>query len=185
MNFHIIFRTIAELSFVVKYKISNEKYEDFFLFKGNQSKAHLYRESNVLNLYLCCKGGINHYKYENVSSIFTFSWSDFTINGSKMYAVNQSYEKVYDFTDFKFISPVVELYDHYSFEPIVNSLSEIKSLNYGYFVLIMIIVIITLKSDFRAIANAMKVILNVENDYVSMHNIQMKNTVQDNGKEPG
>ena len=185
MNFHILFQTIAELSFVVHFEVSDGKYQDFFLFKGNQSKAHLYRENDVLNLFVHCKNGFSYYKRNNISSNFAFSWPGFIINDTKMNAVNQTDENVFDFTDFEFISPVMEFYDHYTLEPIVNSLGEIKGLNYGYLTLIVIVLIITIKADFKAVVNAMKILLKVENDYVSMENLQMRNTIQDNGKEHG
>ena len=173
MNFHILFLMISELSFIVKFKVTDKHYQEFFIFKGNESQARLYRENDVLNLYLNCKQGINHYNYDNISSIFEFSWSDFSVNDIQMNAVETTNKTDFVFTDFIFSSPVIEIDDDHSIKPLVNSLGEIKSFNYGYLILIMIVLMILIKADFRTLTNAMKLFQKVqESDYVSMNNLQ-------------
>ena len=189
MNFHILFEAIAALSFSIRYDVSDEKYQDLFLFQGNDSQAHLYRKNDVLKLYLKYGEVFSNYKFDNVSSNFLFSWPDFSVNGTEMYTVHQGAldVKKFNFSEFTFISPILGLYDHVSFEqPLLQNLDKLENVNYGYLVLIMIVVVLTLKVDARAVKNlvvAIKAIMKLEKDYVSMKSgeIDKSNIAQDNG----
>ena len=187
MNFHILFEAIAALSFSIRYDVSDEKYQDLFLFQGNDSQAHLYRQNDVLKLYLKYGDVFSSYRFENVSSSFLFSWPDFSVNGREMYPVHQGVldVKYFDFNEFTFISPILGLQDHVSFEqPLLQNLNELKNVNYGYILLIMIVLVFVLKVDARAVkglVNAIKVIMKLEKDYVSMKSVEIdkSNIAQD------
>ena len=187
MNFHILFEAIAALSFSIRYDVSAGKYQDLFLFQGNDSQAHLYRQNDVLKLYLKYGDVFSSYRFENVSSSFLFSWPDFSVNGTEMYPVHQGVldVKYFNFYEFTFISPILGLQDHVSFEqPLLQNLNELKNVNYGYILLIMIVLVFVLKVDARAVkglVNAIKVIMKLEKDYVSMKSVEIdkSNIAQD------
>lgn len=187
MNFHIFFEAIAALSFSIRYDVSAGKYQDLFLFQGNDSQAHLYRQNDVLKLYLKYGDVFSSYRFENVSSSFLFSWPDFSVNGTEMYPVHQGVldVKYFNFYEFTFISPILGLQDHVSFEqPLLQNLNELKNVNYGYILLIMIVLVFVLKVDARAVkglVNAIKVIMKLEKDYVSMKSVEIdkSNIAQD------
>ena len=174
MDYFILFNTIAQLSFTIQYNVSHDNFQEFFVFHGNQSHAKLFREYNLIKLYLNCTNNVNYYKLETNSTSFDFSWPELSINHIQMYSVNHSDTKNCDFNHFKFISPFVQLHDPCGYQPLVNSFGNMENINYGYFVLIMVFVILSLKLDFKTTFKA--IISKFESDYVSMRNIHNDNT---------
>ena len=84
MNFHMFFQAIATLSFTVWFNISEKQYQDIFLFQGNESQAHFFRQNYSLQLYLIHKDVSIIYQIENITSSFSFSWPELTVNSRKM-----------------------------------------------------------------------------------------------------
>ena len=188
MNLHILFEAIATLSFTIQYNLSNSTFQDFFFFEGNQSQAHLYRKENGIHLYLNHKDMFSSYKFENITSTFSFSWPEFTVNDTKMFVVHEGDLKDFDFTDFTFISPILEMYDDCKFQPLIDQLQQITDVNYKYLILIMVAVVIVIKADVRVIADfidGIKVKLELENDYISMKSVEIPNSsiIQHNGQK--
>ena len=188
MNLHILFEAIATLSFTIQYNLSNSTFQEFFFFEGNQSQAHLYRKENGLHLYLNHKEMFSSYKFENITSTFSFSWPEFTVNDTKMFVVHEVDLKDFDFTDFTFISPLLEMYDDCKFQPLIDQLQQITDINYKYLILIMVAVVIVIKADVRVIADfidGIKVKLELENDYISMKSVEIPNSsiIQHNGQK--
>ena len=188
MDFHLLLQAFAALSFTVSFDVSNEHTQDFFIFQGNNCQAHLFRQGDVLNLYLNQNNVFTIYQLENMTNIFSFSWPGFFVNNVEMYTSHTDKDldvEYFNFTEFTFISPLLEMYD-YEFEPLLQTLSNTTNLNYGYLVLIMIAVVLSLKADARTVKefiNAMKKIKKLDPDDVSMRSIEIDepNIVQDNG----
>ena len=85
----------------------------FFIFQGNESKAHFYRKDIKLNLCLSQLENSSSYEFENISSNFWFSWPEFTINDTSMLVVHNGVTMSnINFTDFRFISPILEIYEY-------------------------------------------------------------------------
>ena len=105
-----------------------------------------------------------------------------------MFVVHEGDVKDFDFTDFTFISPILEMYDDCKFQPLIDQLQQITDINYKYLILIMVAVVIVIKADVRVIADfidGIKVKLELENDYVSMKSVGIPNssTIQHNGQK--
>ena len=186
MNFHFAFQTFAALSFTVRYNLSNETYQDFFFFQGNQSQAHFYRTDKVLKLYLNHKDSFSSYKLGNITSEFWFSWPGLIINDTKMQIVNEGETKNARFDNFTFISPILDTYENCEMQPLIK---EITDINYGYFVLMMVAVVLVLKADVQSLSKVMDSIkfrFRIENEYVSMNNLNTPNpnTIPSNEHEP-
>ena len=183
MNFHIAFQTFAALTFTVRYNLSNDTYQDFFIFQGNQSQAHFYRTDNVIKLYLNHKDSFSSYKLGNISSEFWFSWSGLMINDTKMQIVHEGKTKNVRFDNFTFISPILDIYESYEMQPLIK---EITDINYGYFVLMMIAVVLVLKADVHSLSkvlDSIKFRFRIENEYVSMNNLN-STSIPSNEHEP-
>ena len=174
MNFHFVVQTLAALSFTVRYELSRSSYQDFFIFQGNQSQAHFYRKDNVLKLYVSHMEHFNSFKIENITTNFWFSWPEFTVNDTLMTVVHQSNVKNINFTNFTFISPILEFYNP-ELQPIIKSLDVLSEINYNYVILIMFVVVIVIKVDVKIIVDfikAMKVKLTFESVYISMKSLE-------------
>ena len=176
MDFHFLFQAFASLSFTIRYNLTNDSFQDFFIFQGNQSQAHFYRRNDEIKLYLNHKDNLSIYKLENISSNFWFSWPDFVVNDTLMFVVHQADIEDMKFTDFTFISPILEVYNDLEPQTLLNRLDNFTDINYGYFILIMIVVVIVIKGDARVVLDllsAIKVKLAYENDYVSMKSVEI------------
>ena len=173
MNFNIIFNFIAVVSFTIDFNVSDEYYQDFFLFDGNNSRAHLYRQNNTLKLHLKQQNNFKIYKYSNLTNSFSFSWSNISVNGVKMYPLKSNYD--IENWNFSFIPSVLQMTDDCSFQPLLEDLSNGTSFSYVYFILIMIVVILTIKADIKFVKNfinAIKVFLKIENEIKSLESIE-------------
>ena len=150
MNLHFAFHAFATLSFTIKYKLSNDSYQDFFIFQGNESHAHFYRQDGTLKLYLNHMEHVSSYQFGNMTSNFWFSWPEFTINDTLMTVMRKSDVKNINFTNFTFVSPILEFNDH-DLQPITKTLDYLSEINYNYLILIMVVVVIVLKVDAETI----------------------------------
>lgn len=78
------FFKIVSLAFVTRF-ISNLDYiyQDYFIFDGNGTKAHLFRNGSTLNLVLL-SDNIQRYIINDIMSNFTFQWEGYLVNGEAM-----------------------------------------------------------------------------------------------------
>ena len=121
MNFNILFNFVTCLSFTIDFNVSDEYYQDFFLFNGNNSKPHLFRQNTTLILYLNQMDDYNIYKFYNLTNSFSFVWPKLTVNNTTMYQYKSNINKnVWNFTDLTFISPQLGLCDVYNSEPLLQ-----------------------------------------------------------------
>lgn len=171
MNFNILINFVSCLSFTIDFNVSDEYYQDFFLFNGNNSNAHLFRKNTTLILYLNHMNDYNLYKFYNVTKNFSFQWPKFTINNTDMHQYKSNINgNTWNFTNFTFISPKLGLCDIYSSE-LSHPHLPISNFKYTYFIIIMIIAVIVLKSDiktFKYLLNSIRITAEIDSDYVSM-----------------
>ena len=174
MNFHFAIRALATLSFAIRYELSDNQHQDFFIFQGNQSHAHFYRKDNVLTLYLNHMDHFCSYQIDNITTNFWFSWPEFTVNDTLMTIIHQDNVDNINFINFTFISPMLEISDQ-ELQPVINTLNAMSDINYNYLIIIMVIVAIFVKVDAKTILDlieALKTKFAFENVYMSMKRLE-------------
>ena len=101
----MFFQAIVTLSITVCFNITEEKYQDIFLFQGNESQAHFFSTKPFIAVVLDTQGCVNHLSDWKHSIYFLFSWP----NSRKM-EFNQLDVNLnsLSFTEFTFIAPIVD-----------------------------------------------------------------------------
>ena len=79
----IFLTTFFSLTFVLNFDVNKNIYQDYFIFHGNDTSAHLFRENNTINLVLMSDENYVIYQ-SNVTNSFIFEWDGFIINDEKM-----------------------------------------------------------------------------------------------------
>ena len=79
----IFLTTFFSLTFVLNLDVNKNIYQDYFIFHGNDTSAHLFRENNTINLVLMSDENYAIYQ-SNVTNSFIFEWDGFIINDEKM-----------------------------------------------------------------------------------------------------
>ena len=79
----IFLTTFFSLTFVLNLDVNKNIYQDYFIFHGNDTSAHLFRENNTINLVLMSDENYVIYQ-SNVTNSFIFEWDGFIINDEKM-----------------------------------------------------------------------------------------------------
>ena len=179
MNFNIYFNFVAAISITIDFNVSDEYYQVFFLFEDENSKVHLYRQNSTLTLYLQEQNDFQMYEYNNLTNSFSFSWFNRTVNGIEMLPLKSNYDK--ENWNFSFIPSVLQMNDDCIFQPLLQDLSNDTSFSYVYFILIMIVVILTIKADIKFVRHfisAIKVFLKSEDEIKSMQSIEGNSCVE-------
>ena len=175
MNFNILFTLLSTLSFELYFDVSPRQKQDFFLFDGENSTAHLFRENQTLVLYLKQGGNYAIYKYPHIDEGFSFSWVDFKVNDEVM----KLHESVGDITNMSFdgytlISPVI--IPREICKTSTEHVYKISQTNYIYILLIVLGGGILMKTDIVSIRLYRMLITLFEStgdaDYVEMDNIR-------------
>ena len=164
MNLNFIFNTVVALNFVVEFNVSPQSSQDYFLFSGIDSSAHLYRKNNTIWLYL--KHGQEHQtmNYENKEPTFTFNWSSKTINDNPM--SNHS-DMNMSFDAYTFLSPILNIQQPH---PVVaEPIFHCGETNYKLIALIIFAVGLGLKFDL--VAPILVKIFKKESSYVDMQRV--------------
>ena len=148
MNFNVLFALAANLNFTINFLIDSQITQDFFIFEGEDSSAHLYRENDTIKLYLQYMNKSELYIQE-IKDTLEFSWEGYKINGTKMKKIKGDGELNPQFTAFTFSSPIL------SVEPLneraVLSLPNSSNINYGYVVGIVLLVAIVFDSKGKVV----------------------------------
>ena len=149
MNINFVFNVVVSLSFVSRFNVTIDERQDYFIFNGDGTAAHLSRFNKTVSLVLLADDNYELYQTYNVTNNFTFKWSGFTIDEQKMHFV-KSYGKIdqLQFDSYSFLSSSLEIekeeLEFYSCEQPVFSCDDI---NYGFIALIMFGIGIGLRSD--------------------------------------
>ena len=149
MNLNFVFAAVVALNFVVKFEVSQDDTQDYFIFSGNNSTAHLYRNTNKLNLYLKSDSTQQLLTYELSSSEFTFGWDQKTVNNQPMdFHSNDSVLTHFDFDAYTFLSPILEMQQLKC--PEIEPVFQCGETNYKLITLIVFVIGIALKFDLAA-----------------------------------
>ena len=145
MDFNLLFAVLTSFSFILKFSVDSSEKQDFFLFNGVNTSAHLYRENTSIYLYLAKEHNISIYNASLFSNYIEFSWDDFVLNNVKMELMRAAGEvSNLNFNAFTFTSPIIDFacldVECNIFEP----LHQLKNVNYGYIIAIMIFIAIIL-----------------------------------------
>ena len=155
MNFTILFHIIGNLNFHVQFSLDSNYMQDFFIFQGGNSTAHLYRNNETVSLYLRDDERFELYQ-TNILNKLEFTWKGFQINGTDMKLIKSTGNTSMDYlNEFIFISPVIDLQPGIMLEmsKLNNNESESrfisppnsKDVNYGYIAAIILIFAIALE----------------------------------------
>ena len=109
MNFTILFHLIGGLNFHVQFSLHSHNTQDFFIFQGENSSAHLYRDNETVSLYLREDKDFEVYQMHILNEL-KFSWIGFKVNGIDMKKIKSTgVTSMGELNEFTFLSPVVDL----------------------------------------------------------------------------
>ena len=188
MNFTILFHIIGNLNFHVQFSLDSNYMQDFFIFQGGNSTAHLYRNNETVSLYLRDEKGFELYQ-TNILNKLEFSWKGFQINGTDMKLIKSTGNTSMDYlNEFTFISPIIDLqpgimlevsnFNNNESESRFISPQNSKDVNYGYIAAIILIfaIALELKMKIPLLINRLfgkEINQKIEeSDYVSMENME-------------
>ena len=188
MNFTILFHIIGNLNFNVQFSLDSNYMQDFFIFQGGNSSAHLYRNNKTVFLYLHDDKGFQLYQ-TNILKELEFTWKGFQINGSGMKLIKSTGNTSMDYlNEFIFISPIIDLqpgimleasnFNNNESESRFISPQNSKDVNYGYIAAIILIfaIALELKMKIPLLINRLfgkEINQKIEeSDYVSMENME-------------
>ncbi len=171
MNFNLIFSLVSTLSFTLDWELSGDEQQDFFIFNGLNSSAHLFLRNNSLSLYIQYKNSFSTLNYQNPPRIFTFSWPEYSINGENMSVIKyESNTTKATFSEFTFLSPIVNV-PVYTLESVTEP-TYLMKINYGYIALIALAIGLVLKSSIVSSSFYFRILEIIkkkeEDDYVTM-----------------
>ena len=155
MNFTILFHIIGNLNFNVQFSLDSNYMQDFFIFQGGNSSAHLYRNNETVSLNLRDDEGFELYE-TNILNKLEFTWKGFQINGTDMKLIKSTGNTRMDYlNEFIFISPVIDHqpgimlemsnFNNNESESRFISPPNSKDVNYGYIAAIILIFAIALE----------------------------------------
>ena len=161
MNLNFIFSALVALDFTVNFHVSPEDKQDYFMFSGPNSTAHLFRENHTICLYLETGRERTLSRSRISGPTFTFTWSGKMVNNEVM--SNSSNLDVW-FDAYTFFSPVLML-NQQSLAPI-EPIFQCDNINYKLIALIIFCIGVGLKFD--VLLPILLKLLKKESPYVTM-----------------
>ena len=176
MNFNLLFTLLSTLSFELYFDVTPNQKQDFFIFEGKNNSAHFFRKNQTLLLYLNQNDSYAIYHHLNNDNTFSFSWTDFKVNGVEMKLLKSTGNITnMEFDGYTFQSSVTlsEEICETDIEPIF----QMNQTNYIYILLIVLGGGLLMKMDRVSVILHKLIItllkdLNPDDDYVEMENIQ-------------
>ena len=157
MNFTVLFQIIGSLNFQVRFSLNSYNTQDFFIFQGEYSSAHLYRNNETLSLYLRDDSDFELYQ-TNILTELEFSWRGFKVNGTDMLKIKSTGSTdMDDLNEFTFLSPVLDLQADILMEDCSVNVNEtitesevmqslnFRNVNYGYIAGVILIIVMALE----------------------------------------
>ena len=142
MNFNFLFGIVGNLNFIITFLLNENDHQDFFMFDGVNSAAHLHRYNHTI--YLQLNNGTTTMLYKtDIDNMLEFSWTGFKVNGTEMAKVGSDVTFPMTFNTFTFLTPLVA----FSCLNISNAeksmvFRNVMNTNYGYIVGIVLLVAI-------------------------------------------
>ena len=157
MNFTVLFHIIGGLNFQVQFSLNSYNTQDFFIFQGEYSSAHLYRNNETLSLYLRDDKDFELYQ-TNILNQLEYSWMEFKVNGTDMRKIKSNGAiDMDDLNEFTFLSPVLDLEADILMENCSVNVNEtitgsevmqslnFRNVNYGYIAGVILIIVMALE----------------------------------------
>ena len=177
MNINFLYSMIVSLCFTVKFDVNNDSRQDYFIFHGNDTSAHLYRQNQTLKLFLKSNTSYSFYESSNITNQFVFEWIGYKINNNKMQAVRSEGDlNLLGLDSYTFISPTFNFVKEEVISVSEGLWIQNRDINYGFFVLIVLGVGLLLKFDiiapkiFDTIVKTYAQISTEESAYATMAN---------------
>ena len=147
MNFNFLFGIVGNLNFIIEFAINEKEHQDFFLFEGVNSSAHLHRFNQTIYLQLSNGNETSLYQTD-FENMLEYSWIGFKVNGTEMNKIKSDGDLSLKFDAFTFLSPLVNFsyFDDLNEEKLLNS-NNLSGINYGY--IVGIVLIIAIVFDFK------------------------------------
>ena len=148
MDFNLLFTLVASLSFSIKFNIDTNSKQDFFIFSGENTTAHLFRDNETLNLFLETISGYKLYQISNITTEFEFSWNEFKVDGRQMEIV-RSHGKLctFQFNGYTFLSPWIDVIPNQVVEHHQELVYRKSDIKYDLLALIVLAIGLLLKTD--------------------------------------
>ena len=162
MNINFLYTVLTGLCFTVKFDFDENSKQDYFVFNGFNTTAHLFRENSTLMLELQSNSSISSYQTSKLTNPFQFTWEGFRVNDKAMKFV-KSVGNITNiqFHGYTFISPYLEILQDTTVEyTIQDSMIGCRDINYGIFVAITLAVGLIMKSD-NIISRSLKLLSNI------------------------
>ena len=172
MDLNFVFTAVVALDFVVRFEVTVNNTQDYFLFSGVDSTAHLYRENDTIRLFLRYKSNQQLFTLDEVfdGDTLTFDWDQKTVNSVPMNTQDhQSDMDRLEFDAYTFLSPIVEVQQLKC--PIMETVYQCNGTNYRLIALIIFAIGLGLKFDIAvpAILNILQNLQRVEEaEYIEM-----------------
>ena len=149
MDINFIFALATSLSFTVVFDVNNSYNQNYFVFNGDETSAHLFRKNDTVTLYLYDRDSYVIYQSSNITSSFMFSWEGYQINNMNMNktSYNGSLGSL-EFDGFTFLSPHKEILETcYISEPCPEPVFQCEGTRYDLLTLIVLGIGLLLKFD--------------------------------------
>ena len=148
MNVNFLYNLLASFTFSITFDVDSQESQNYFLFHGDNSTAHLFRDDNVLKLIVESKSGFRHYESRDIATQFTFTWDGFKIDGGEMQIVRSSGNiSDLDFNGYTFLSPSLDVNQGPEYNQEQPLRAFFTKTNYGLLALIVLGVGLLLRSD--------------------------------------
>ena len=89
MNFNILFAIVGNLKFIITFLVNEQAKQEYFIFEGVNTTAHLHRYKQAVYLQLSNDVKTTLYRTD-IENMLEFSWSGFKINGTEMVKVGSN-----------------------------------------------------------------------------------------------
>ena len=187
MNFTVLFHLIGNLNFHVQFSLHSDNTQDFFIFQGENSSAHLYRNNETVSLYLRDDKDFELYQIRILNEL-EFSWRGFKVNGTDMRKIKSTgVTNMEGLNEFTFLTVVVDLQADVLMNLYSPNISEtitegefmqslnFKNVNYGYIAGIMLLIVVGLELKIKIPLIIERLFgQQIENDFAESDNETME-----------
>ena len=148
MSLNFLYNLLTSLTFNITFEPDSSEKQDFFIFHGENSTAHLFRTDDIVKFVVTSNSGFRHYETTEITSQFKFTWDGFKINDRPMHVIKSNGNiSDLDFNGYTFLSPSV----YVNQRPESNELKPLcdffSKTNYGLVALIVLGVGLFLRLD--------------------------------------
>ncbi len=108
MELAALFTIALSVNFSARFQINNKTYQDFVIFDGVLSNAHLFRENKTISLSYTHQNSVSVYQKNSTSSVIQFEWP-MLINHERMQLVRGGGDiSTPQFNSFTLFDPILD-----------------------------------------------------------------------------